>query len=67
MASFPIEGRVTVARLAGPEDWVRTAEAFRDLGFTHLEINTMGAKLASPDDHIATLRRFRDDAKALFS
>ena len=67
VASFPIEGRVTVARLAGPEDWVRTAEAFRDLGFTHLEINTMGAKLASVDDHIATLRRFREDAKALFS
>jgi probable F420-dependent oxidoreductase len=67
VASFPIEGRVTVARLAGPEDWVRTAEAFRDLGFTHLEINTMGAKLASVDDHIAALRRFREDAKALFS
>src|SRR5881397_2765468 len=65
--TFPIEGRVTVARLAGPDEWVRTGEAFRDLGFTHLEISTLGAKLATLDDHIATLRRFRDDAKGLFS
>ena len=64
--TFPIEGRVTVASLADPDEWVRTGEAFRDLGFTHLEISTLGAKLATLDDHIATLRRFRDDAKGLF-
>ena len=57
---------MTVARLGGRDEWARTALAFRDLGFTHLEINTMGAKLASLDDHIATLRRFRDDVIALF-
>ena len=64
--TFPIEGRVSIARLAGPAEWVSTARAFRDLGCTHLEVNTMGAGLGTLADHLAALRHFRDDAAELF-
>jgi probable F420-dependent oxidoreductase len=68
-ATFPIEGRVSVARVAGgPDAWVRTARAFRDdLGCTHLEVNTMGLGHTTLAQHVKTLERFRDDAKELFS
>jgi probable F420-dependent oxidoreductase len=68
-ATFPIEGRVSVARLAGgPEEWVRTARAFRDvLRCTHLEVNTMGMGHTTLVQHVKTLERFRDDARELFS
>ncbi len=65
-ARFPIEGRVSVARLAGPETWVSTAAGFRQMGCTHLEINTMGAGYESLSDHVKTLARFRADAADLF-
>ena len=67
-ASFPIEGRVSVARVA--EGWdavVRAAHAFRDdLRCTHLEINTMGMGHTTLAQHVATLERFARDAKELF-
>jgi alkanesulfonate monooxygenase SsuD/methylene tetrahydromethanopterin reductase-like flavin-dependent oxidoreductase (luciferase family) len=66
-AGYPIEGRLSVARIAGgPDEWVRTAEAFRDIGCTHLEVNTMGAGYTELAAHVATLERFRRDAAALF-
>jgi len=65
-STFPIEGRVSVARLGGPDEWVRTALGFRDLGCTHVEVNTMGAGYGTLADHLAALRRFRDDASVLF-
>ena len=67
-STYPIEGRLSVARISGgPDEWVRTAEAFRDLGCTHLEVNTMGAGYRDLAAHRATLERFRRDAAALFS
>ena len=68
-ATFPIEGRVSVARLpGGPDEWVKTARAFRDdLRCTHLEINTMGMGHASLAEHVKTLEGFRNDAKELFA
>jgi probable F420-dependent oxidoreductase len=63
---FPIEGRVSVARLAGPDEWVRTAAGFNELRCTHLQINTMGAGYASLADHVKALERFRGDATELF-
>ncbi|HKW78175.1 MAG TPA: LLM class F420-dependent oxidoreductase [Candidatus Limnocylindria bacterium] len=68
-ATFPIEGRVSVARIkGGPDEWVATARAFRDdLRCTHLEVNTMGMGHVSLAEHVKTLERFRDDAKELFS
>ena len=67
--TFPIEGRVSVARLAGgPDEWVSTARAFRDdLRCTHLEVNTMGLGHTALAQHVKTLERFRTDAADLFS
>jgi len=68
-ATFPIEGRVSLARVTGgPDAWVRTARAFRDdLRCTHLEVNTMGLGHTTLAQHVTTLERFRDDARDLFS
>jgi probable F420-dependent oxidoreductase len=64
---FPIEGRVSVARLRDPGEWLSTAEGFRDMGCTHLEINTMGAGYASLGEHLRAIERFRRDAAPLFT
>ena len=66
--TFPIEGRISVARVS--EGWdavIGMAHAFRDdLRCTHLEINTMGMGHATLAQHIATLERFARDAKDVF-
>lgn len=64
-ATFPIEGRVVFAKRT-PDEWVVRANGFRDMGMTHLEVNTMGAGYATIADHLAALERFRRDAAALF-
>ena len=65
--AFPIEGRVSLGRLAGPDAWVATARGFRDdLRCSHLEINTMGAGYATLGDHVKALELFRKDARELF-
>ena len=66
--AFPIEGRVSIARIhGGPDEWVKMARGFRDdLRCTHLEINTMGAGYASLGEHVKALERFATDAKDLF-
>jgi probable F420-dependent oxidoreductase len=63
--TFPIEGRVVFAKRT-PDEWVARARGFRDLGMTHLEVNTMGAGYATLADHLAALERFRRDAADLF-
>ena len=65
--AFPIEGRISVARLTGPDEWVNTAQGFREMGCSHLEINTMGAGYAGLGAHLKTLERFRRDATELFT
>ncbi len=65
-ATFPIEGRVVFAKRT-PDEWVQRARGMRDLGMTHLEVNTMGAGYATLADHLAALRRFRDEGAELFS
>jgi probable F420-dependent oxidoreductase len=68
-ATFPIEGRASLGRIeGGPEEWVRTARAFRDdLRCTHLQVNTMGMGHATLADHVKALERFRRDAADVFS
>lgn len=56
---FGIEGRVAIANTT-PDDWARAAEEWRELGASHLGVNTMGAGLASPRDHIDAIRRFKE-------
>src|SRR5262249_54878995 len=50
-----IEARLTLG--AVPEqDWRTYADRWRELGATHLSVNTMNMGLAKPEDHAAVLR-----------
>jgi probable F420-dependent oxidoreductase len=54
-----VEARLSIGQVPEAE-WARYAEGWRELGATHLCVNTMGAGLASPQDHIDALRRVKD-------
>jgi probable F420-dependent oxidoreductase len=54
-----IEGRLGVAN-ATPDDWAKGVDAWRELGATHLSVNTMAAGFASVREHIEALRRFKE-------
>ncbi len=57
-ASFGIDVRLNLGSLSQPE-WERYAEAWRDLGATHLCVNTMGAGFTTTRQHIAALQRVK--------
>ena len=54
-----IEARVN-AREGDLDEWTRQTEGWRDLGATHISINTMGAGFKSPDEHIEAIRRYKE-------
>jgi probable F420-dependent oxidoreductase len=54
-----VEARLSIGQVPEAE-WARYAEGWRELGATHLCVNTMGAGLGSPQDHIDALRRVKD-------
>ena len=58
-ATIGIEGWVSVAR-SSPDAWVKGVAAWKELGATHISVNTMGAGLSTPDDHMDTIRLFRE-------
>ncbi|GAA1641257.1 LLM class F420-dependent oxidoreductase [Kribbella alba] len=54
-AEVGIEARLTLGSV--PEkDWPAFAEGWRELGATHLGVNTMNMGLSKPEDHAAVLR-----------
>lgn len=55
-AKLGMEARIS-PRDTGPDEWRRQRDGWRDLGATHLSINTMGMGLKSPRDHIAAIER----------
>jgi probable F420-dependent oxidoreductase len=56
-----IEGRISIFNT--PEDaWGSAVRGWRELGASHVSVNTMNAGLASPQDHIDAIRRFREQA-----
>jgi probable F420-dependent oxidoreductase len=58
-ATFGIEGRVALARLA-PEGHAEEMAAWGAMrSITHLCVNTMGLGLARPEEHVRALERFR--------
>ncbi len=59
MSAVGIEGRLGAAN-ATQDDWVKGAAAWRDLGATHLSLNTMGAGFTSLAQHLNALRSFKD-------
>src|SRR5947209_3827724 len=54
-----IEARMN-AREGDLDEWVRQTEGWRDLGATHISINTMGAGFKSPGEHLEAIRRYKD-------
>jgi probable F420-dependent oxidoreductase len=56
--SLGIEARISLGQ-GSPDDWRRLYEGWRDLGATHISVNTMGMGLASPDEHISAIERFK--------
>ena len=54
-----IESWVTIADHP-PEWWATRAAAWKDLGATHISVNTMTAGFTSTDEHIDAIRRFKE-------
>jgi probable F420-dependent oxidoreductase len=58
-ATFGFEARMN-AREGDLDDWVRQTEGWRELGATHISINTMGAGFTSPSEHMEAIRRYKE-------
>lgn len=56
-----IEARLTLRGLT-PDGWKEQVEGWRNLGATHISVNTMGMELKGVASHIDMLRRFRESA-----
>ena len=56
-AAVGIEGRFAYS-LGGPAEWTQRAREWRDLGATHLSVNTMGSGL-SPRGHIDAILKMK--------
>jgi len=57
LAAVGIEGRFSYG-IGGPTEWAKRAREWRDLGATHLSVNTMGAGL-SPRAHIEAISKMK--------
>jgi probable F420-dependent oxidoreductase len=55
-----VEARLSIGQVPEAE-WAQYADGWRNLGATHLCVNTMGAGLRSPQDHIDALRRVKEE------
>jgi probable F420-dependent oxidoreductase len=60
------EPRLSLAQVPGSE-WADFAAQWRDLGATHMCVNTMGLGLATADDHLAAFRDAFETLKPLAS
>ena len=47
------------------EEWFNDAVAWKDLGATHISVNTMGAGLSTPEDHINAIGRFMEVVRGM--
>lgn len=54
-----IEGHISISQ-DRPEKWSELLGKWKDLGATHMSVNTMGAGMESPMDHINAIRRFKE-------
>jgi probable F420-dependent oxidoreductase len=57
--SVGIEARLSLSE-GKLDELVRLTEAWRNLGATHISLNTMGAGLKSPTEHIEAIRRYKE-------
>ncbi|MEZ4659642.1 MAG: LLM class F420-dependent oxidoreductase [Caldilineaceae bacterium] len=61
--AFGIDVWISTNR-AGPEAWPALIQRWRNLGATHIGINTMDAGYSSVEQHLETVRRFKEAADA---
>ncbi len=59
LSAVGIEARVSVAD-GDLDEQVRQTQAWRELGATHISLNTMNAGFTSPQQHLDALRRYRE-------
>ena len=57
--SIGIEGRLPISQ-GSADTWVKEIAQWKNLGATHLTVNTMKAGLRTPADHIDAIRRFKE-------
>jgi hypothetical protein len=57
LSAVGIEGRFSYG-IGGPTEWAKRAREWRDLGATHLSVNTMGAGL-TPRGHIDAILKVK--------
>ena len=60
-ADIGVESRIDVSN-ATPDEWESIVATWRELGATHISVNTMGAGYDSLDQHIDAIRRFYETA-----
>ena len=60
-----IEGRMTISAESA-ETWQEQIEAWKEVGATHLSVNTMSAGFNNPAAHIDAIRDFREATKQLW-
>lgn len=61
-ASFGIQAQAQ-ARGGDPDRWSKHAEAWRELGATHMAIATMNAGFRSVDQHLDAVRRYAESVR----
>jgi probable F420-dependent oxidoreductase len=64
-ATIGIEGRLAIGRRP-PAEWIGDVKAWKQLGATHVTVNTMKAGLTTPSAHIEAIRRFRDETASVW-
>jgi hypothetical protein len=55
---FGIDGRLSLGHRS-QADWLADAKMWRELGATHLGVNTMRADFKSVKEHLAAIRAFK--------
>ena len=58
-ADIGIESWVSIGGLS-PDQWVEAVQEWKELGATHVSVNTMKAGLSSPGAHIEAIARFKE-------
>ena len=58
-ASIGVESWVSI-RDSSEDDWRQAVDTWRELGATHISVNTMNAGIQSPQGHIEAIQRFKE-------
>jgi len=64
LSGFGLEARIPY-RDGDPAAWLSAIEAWRQVGATHIGLNTMGAGLAAAADHLAAVRKFAEAVQGM--